>query len=69
MTKTPETLKAVRAQIEAARLAAKKATNPKEARRLRVWAAALERGSRAIERQETNTGDVVFYKSGPVENS
>lgn len=34
------------------RLAARKTDNPKKARRLRASAAALERGSNAIERQQ-----------------
>ena len=67
MTEILETLRAVRAQIEVARLAAKKATNPKEARRLRVWAAALERGLRSVERQETNIGGVAPFKRVPAE--
>jgi len=49
---------AVGAQIEAARLAAMHTTNPKEARRLRVCAAALERGVRKIQQEETILADV-----------
>jgi len=52
MTERSETLKAVQAQIAAARLAARETDKPKKARRLRAWAAALERGSSVIERQQ-----------------
>jgi hypothetical protein len=45
-------LTTVRAQIEAAREAAYKATNPKAARRLRVGATSLEKALRKIERQQ-----------------
>jgi hypothetical protein len=52
MTETQETLAAVRAQIEAAQAAAQRATNPKEARRLRLVAASLDRALRKFERQQ-----------------
>jgi hypothetical protein len=52
MTETLKMLTTVRAQIEAVREAAGKATNPKEARRLRVVAASLEKALRKIERQQ-----------------
>ncbi|MES2196012.1 MAG: hypothetical protein V4517_16470 [Pseudomonadota bacterium] len=52
MTDAQAMLSTVRAQIEAARSAAAKATNPKEARRLRVVASSLEKALRKIERQQ-----------------
>ena len=51
MTERSEALTAVQAQVAAARLAARETKKPKKARRLRAWAAALERGAAVVERQ------------------
>ncbi len=56
-----DALETIRAQIEAVRSAAEKATKRKEARRLRLCAAALERGARTIARQETDGDDLVSW--------
>jgi hypothetical protein len=57
MTETLKMLTTVRAQIKAARAAADHATNPKEARRLRMVAASLEKALRKIERQQGNAAN------------